>query len=90
MAASTASSPPLVTARSIHAAICAISGSRMPRVVTAGVPRRMPLVCIGGRVIGIELTKVVLESFLNANFLPEPRFQRRLDKLNQVEQNGLP
>ncbi len=48
------------------------------------------VVCIGGRVIGIELTKVVLESFLNANFLPEPRFQRRLDKLNQVEQNGLP
>jgi len=50
----------------------------------------MNVVCIGGRIIGIELTKVVLESFLNANFLPEPRFQRRLDKLNQVEQNGLP
>ena len=50
----------------------------------------MNVVCIGGRVIGIELTKVVLEAFLNANFLPEPRFQRRLDKLNQVEQNGLP
>ena len=50
----------------------------------------MNVVCTGGRVIGIELTKVVLESFLNANFLPEPRFQRRLDKLNQVEQNGLP
>jgi len=50
----------------------------------------MNVVCIGGHVIGIELTKVVLESFLNANFLPEPRFQRRLDKLNQVEQNGLP
>ena len=50
----------------------------------------MNVVCIGGRVIGIELTKVVLESFLNANFLPKPRFQRRLDKLNQVEQNGLP
>ena len=45
---------------------------------------------ICGRVIGIELAKVVLESFLNANFLPEPRFQRRLDKLNQVEQTGLP
>ena len=50
----------------------------------------MNVVCIGGRIIGIELTKVVLESFLNASFLPEPRFQRRLDKLNQVEQNGLP
>ena len=50
----------------------------------------MNVVCIGGRVIGIELTKVVLEAFLNARFLPEPRFQRRLDKLNQVERNGLP
>ena len=50
----------------------------------------MNVVCIGGRIIGIELTKVVLESFLNASFLPEPPFRRRLDKLNQVEQNGLP
>ena len=50
----------------------------------------MNVVCIGGLVIGIELTKVVLEAFLNARFLPEPRFQRRLDKLNQVERNGLP
>ena len=50
----------------------------------------MNVVCIGGRIIGIELTKVVLESFLNASFLLEPRFQRRLDKLIQVEQNGLP
>ncbi len=50
----------------------------------------MNVVCIGGRIIGIELTKVVLEAFLNANFLPEPRFQRRLDKLNRVEENGLP
>ena len=50
----------------------------------------MNVICIGGRVIGVELTKVVLEAFLDARFLPEPRFQRRLDKLNQVERNGLP
>ena len=50
----------------------------------------MNVVCIGGRVIGIELTKVVLEAFLNANFIPEPRFLRRLEKLDRVEQNGLP
>ena len=50
----------------------------------------MNLICIGGRVIGIELAKAVLDSFLDANFLPEPRFQRRLDKVLQVEQNGLP
>ncbi len=49
----------------------------------------MNVVCIGARVIGIELAKGVLEAFLEARFIPEPRFQRRLDKLAQVEQNGL-
>jgi len=49
----------------------------------------MNVICIGGRVIGFELTKTVLEAFLGASFIPEPRFQRRLDKLNQVERNGL-
>ena len=49
----------------------------------------MNVVCIGGRVIGIELAKAVLTAFLAAQFLPEPRFQRRLDKINRVEQNGL-
>ena len=48
----------------------------------------MNVVCIGGRVIGIELAKAVLEAFLEASFIPEPRFQRRLDKLAQVEKNG--
>ena len=48
----------------------------------------MNVVCIGGRVIGIELTKAVLEAFLEARFIPEPRFQRRLEKLAQIEQNG--
>ncbi len=49
----------------------------------------MNVICIGGRVIGIELTKVVLEAFLDASFIQEARFQRRLDKLIQVEKNGL-
>ena len=49
----------------------------------------MNVVCIGGQVIGIELAKTVLEAFLEARFIPEPRFQRRLDKLAQVEENGL-
>ena len=49
----------------------------------------MNIICIGGRVIGIELTKVVLEAFLGASFIQEARFQRRLDKLIQVEKTGL-
>ena len=50
----------------------------------------MNVICIGGRIIGIESAKAVLDAFLDATFLPEPRFQRRLDKIIQVEQNGLP
>ena len=50
----------------------------------------MNLICVGGRIIGIELAKVVLQAFLRARFIPEPRFQRRLDKIVQVEQHGLP
>lgn len=45
----------------------------------------MNVLCLGARVIGLELSKEVLSAFLSANFIPEPRFQRRLEKLNQVE-----
>ena len=43
----TAGSPELVTTLSISSAIVSISGSPIPRVVTAGVPMRMPLVTNG-------------------------------------------
>ena len=49
----------------------------------------MNVVCVGTRVIGPELVKEVLSAFLSAAFIPEPRFQRRLDKLLQVERQGL-
>ena len=48
----------------------------------------MNVICVGGRVIGFELAKEVLGAFLGANFLPESRFQRRLDKLMEVERRG--
>jgi len=49
----------------------------------------MNVLCLGGRVIGFELAKEVLTAFLGASFIPEARFQRRLDKLLQVEKRGL-
>ncbi len=49
----------------------------------------MNVICLGGRIIGEELAKEVLRAFLDATFLPEPRFQRRLDKLLEVERVGL-
>lgn len=48
----------------------------------------MNVVCVGGRVIGFDLTKEILSAFLDAEFLPDPRFQRRLDKLIAVEKKG--
>ena len=49
----------------------------------------MNVVCVGARVIGPELSKEIITSFLSASFIPEPRFRRRLDKLIQVEKRGL-
>jgi len=47
------------------------------------------VLCLGERVIGIELARAVVDSFLAAAFTGEPRHQRRLDKLNSVERRFL-
>ncbi len=46
----------------------------------------MNVLCLGGRVIGIETAKEVITAFLGANFTPEERFQRRIDKVVEIEQ----
>lgn len=48
----------------------------------------MNILCLGARIIGPDLAKEILAAFLSAAFQPEPRFQRRLDKLLQVEAAG--
>ena len=45
----------------------------------------MNVICIGGRIISIELAKEIVAAFLSASFQPEPRFKRRLDKVLKVE-----
>ena len=47
----------------------------------------MNIVCLGARIIGVDLAKDILAAFLGANFLPEARFQRRLDKILDVEKD---
>lgn len=47
----------------------------------------MNVICIGGRVIGIETAKEVVTAFLGADYTPEVRFQRRIDKVSELEQN---
>ena len=49
----------------------------------------MNVICLGARVLGPELAKEVLRSFLSANFNPEPRFKRRLEKVLRMERQGM-
>lgn len=45
----------------------------------------MNVLCLGARIVGTELTKELISSFLNAKFIDEGRFRRRFDKLNQID-----
>ena len=45
----------------------------------------MNVLCLGGRVIGIETAKEVVAAFVEAQFTREDRFQRRIDKVNALE-----
>lgn len=48
----------------------------------------MNALCLGGRVIGTELTKELVTAFLSANFSAEERHQRRTGKIKSLETNG--
>ncbi|MGB1748330.1 MAG: ribose 5-phosphate isomerase B [Dehalococcoidia bacterium] len=43
------------------------------------------LICIGAWIIGVELAKEVLDAFVNAEFLTQPDFRRRVQKLSEME-----
>lgn len=45
----------------------------------------MNVLCMGARIIGIETAKALVFSFLNANFIEEERFVRRLEKVNNFD-----
>jgi len=45
----------------------------------------MNVLCMGARIIGIETAKALVFSFLNANFIKEERFVRRLEKVNNFD-----
>ena len=49
----------------------------------------MNVLCLGGRVIGIEVAKEIITVFLAASFIPEVRYKRRLEKTLQIEQRAL-
>ncbi len=45
----------------------------------------MNVLCLGGRVIGIEVAKEVIAAFIGAKFMPDARFQRRIGKVSEIE-----
>lgn len=47
----------------------------------------MNVLCLGERVIGIEVARGVTEAFMDARFEEEERHRRRLDKLLAVERD---
>ncbi len=48
----------------------------------------MNVLCLGSRVIGIELAVELAGSFLGARFRDEERFRRRLDKVLAIEREA--
>ncbi|MCC7147399.1 MAG: ribose 5-phosphate isomerase B [Phycisphaeraceae bacterium] len=45
----------------------------------------MNVLCLGARIIGIELARVLVKAFVEAHFSPDPRFRRRLEKVKAIE-----
>lgn len=46
---------------------------------------KMNVLCIGARIIGVELAKEIVSAFINAEFINEERFKRRFDKVIELE-----
>jgi ribose 5-phosphate isomerase B len=47
------------------------------------------VLCLGERVIGIELAREIIFTFLKATFSKVSRHQKRLDKINDIENENL-
>ncbi len=47
------------------------------------------VLCLGARVVGVELAKDLVSAFLNAHSTGEERHRRRLNKVAAIEKNAL-
>lgn len=50
----------------------------------------MNVLCLGGRVVGVELAKELVTTFLKARFSGEERHCRRLEKVIAIEAKAMP
>ncbi len=67
--------------RGIRAAVCHDTYS-----AAQGVEHdNMNVLCLGARIIGEALAQSLVRAFVSAQFSPDPRFQRRLDKVIEIE-----
>jgi ribose 5-phosphate isomerase B len=48
----------------------------------------MNVLCLGGRIIGIEVAKEIIQAFLSAVYFDEGRYQRRFNKILAIEKKG--
>jgi len=48
----------------------------------------MNVLCLGARIIGVEMAKELVSAFLKAQFSTEERHRRRVAKVRQLEANG--
>ena len=48
----------------------------------------MNVLCLGGMIVGEALARQLVIGFLSASFLPQERFQRRLDKVLALEEES--
>jgi ribose 5-phosphate isomerase B len=46
----------------------------------------MNVLCLGARIIGVQLAQELVTSFINASFSGKDRYQRRLEKVLDIEQ----
>ena len=47
----------------------------------------MNVLCLGARIVGDEVAKELAAAFLNAKYINEGRFKRRLEKVENLERN---
>ncbi len=67
--------------RGIYAAICHDVYS-----AHQGVEHdNMNVLCLGGRIVGVNLARELADAFISATFMGEERFQRRFGKVQAIE-----
>lgn len=49
----------------------------------------MNTLCLGARIVGVELAKEIVKSFISASFSNEKRHVRRVNKIHELEIKGI-